>query len=369
MDWSKGYTSTWYAVILDPVTWRETERIEIIGGTIKCTQTGLRASADIDIKRALSGIEQWVRVYMDTAQNGEYGHIPMFTGLASCPKRETNAKTSDRSLNCYSVLQPAKDIPLQRGWYAIQGADGAQLVRDLLSVSPAPVVVNGISPMLSTTIVAEDNETCLTMAERILTAMDWIMTVHGDGTIMLQPFSAESAAVFDASDYDVIEAPLSVKEDWYSCPNVYMAVSNDLTAIARDDNSNSPMSVARRGREVWKIETGVALASTESIAEYARRALKEAQRIQMEVSYNRRYVPNVYPSNVVTLHYPAQNVDGDFIVQSQSVEIGTGKTSETVVAVTEWHEEKEREVAVYYLVDGDDDHIVTADGDRIIFIA
>ena len=335
MDWSKGYTSTWYAVIIDPVTWRETERIEIIGGTIKRTQTGLRASACIDVKRALSGIEQWVRVYMDTVQGGEYGHIPMFTGLASCPKRETNASTSDRSLNCYSVLQPAKDIPLQRGWYAMQGADGAKLVRDLLSASPAPVVVNGVSPMLSTTIVAEDNETRLSMAERILSVMDWTMVVRGDGTIVLQQFSAESAAVFDASDYDVIEAPLSVKEDWYSCPNVFMAVSNDLTGIARDD-SNSPMSVARRGREVWKIETGVALASTESIAEYARRALGEAQRIQMEVSYSRRYVPDVYPSNVITLHYPAQSVDGDFIVQSQSIDIGSGKTSETVVANTEW---------------------------------
>lgn len=336
MDWSKGYTSTWYAVTLDPVTWRETERLEIIGGTIKRARTGLRTSAGIDVKRALGGIEQWVRVYMDTVQGGEYGHIPMFTGLASCPKRETNATTSDRSLNCYSVLQPAKDIPLQRGWYAMQGADGAQLVRDLLSVSPAPVVVNGISPMLSTTIVAEDNETRLSMAERILSVMDWTMTVHGDGTIVLQPFSAESAAVFDASDYDIIEAPLSVKEDWYSCPNVYMAISNDLTGIARDDNSDSPMSVARRGREVWKIETGVALSSTESIAEYAHRALGEAQRIQMEVSYSRRYVPDVYPSNVVTLHYPAQSVDGDFIVQSQSIDIGSGKTSETVVINTEW---------------------------------
>ena len=369
MDWSKGYTSTWYAVILDPVTWRETERIEIIGGTIKRTTTGLRTSATVDVKRELDDIEQWIRIYMDTAQDGEYGHVPMFTGLASCPKRETFAQASNRSLNCYSVLQPAKDIPLQRGWYAMAGADGAQLISDLLSVSPAPVVIDGISPALSTTIVAEDNETRLSMAERILSAIGWIMTTQGDGTIVLQPFSAESAAVFDASDYDVIEAPLSVKEDWYSCPNVYMAISGDLTGTARDDNSDSPMSIARRGREVWKIETGVALAATESIAEYAQRALKEAQRIQMEVSYDRRYVPDVYPSDVVTLHYPAQDVDDDFIVQNQSIEIGTGRTSETVVASVEWHETRAREVEVCYLVDDLGDHIVTADGDRIIFIA
>lgn len=369
MDWSKGYTSTWYAVILDPITWRETERIEIIGGTIKRTTTGLRTSATVDVKRELDDIEQWVRIYMDTAQNGEYGHVPMFTGLASCPKRETFAQASNRSLNCYSVLQPAKDIPLQRGWYAMAGADGAQLISDLLSVSPAPVVIDGISPVLSTTIVAEDNETRLSMAERILSAIGWIMTTQGDGTIMLQPFSAESAAVFDASDYDVIEAPLSVKEDWYSCPNVYMAISGDLTGTARDENSASPMSIARRGREVWQIETGVALSASESITAYAQRALKEAQRIQMEVSYDRRYVPGIYPSRVVTLHYPAQNVDGDFVIQSQSVEIGSGKTSETVMARVEWSEDAEREVATYLLVDADSDNIVTADGDRIIFIA
>lgn len=369
MDWSKGYTSSWYAVILDPVTWRETERIEIIGGTIKYTSSGLRASATVDVKRALADIEQWVRIYMDTEQDGGYGHIPMFTGLASCPKRQTFARSSDRSLNCYSVLQPAKDIPLQRGWYAMAGADGAQLIRDLLSVSPAPVVVGDISPALSTTIVAEDNETRLSMAERILSAIGWVMTVQGDGTIVLQPFNAESAAVFDASDYDIIEAPLTVKEDWYSCPNVYMAISGDLTGTARDENSDSPMSIARRGREVWMIETGVALSESESITAYAQRALREAQRIQMEVSYDRRYVPGIYPSGVVTLHYPAQNVDGDFVIQSQSVEIGSGRTSETVMARVEWSEDAEREIATYLLTDADGDYIADADGDRIIFIA
>ena len=80
MDWSKGYTSTWYAVILDPVTWRETERIEIIGGTIKCTQTGLRASADIDIKRALSGIEQWSCAQTSVPGMGFNGIAAAFLG-------------------------------------------------------------------------------------------------------------------------------------------------------------------------------------------------------------------------------------------------------------------------------------------------
>ena len=339
MDWSKGYSARYYAMQVDPTTWRDISRLDITGGSIKRTPTGLRCSASLDATQDVEGIEMYVRVYLDTAQDGEYAHEPLFTGLATSPKRDSYTTLQDRSLDCYSVLKPADDVILSRGWYAMAGADGGELIRDLLSIIPAPVEIDTAPPVLSSTIIAEDNETHLSMADKIVTAMNWRMWVRGDGTVRVAPYSLDPVATFDPLEYDVCEAPLSIKEDWYSCPNVYKAVSDDMTGIARDDDPDSPLSTVRRGREVWMVENNVTLSGNESVAEYATRALREAQRIQKSVSYRRRFVPAVFPATVVRLHYPAQRVDGDFIVTSQSINLGfCASTSETVVANVKYEE-------------------------------
>jgi hypothetical protein len=325
----------------------------------------------LDATDDITGIEMYVRVYMDTMQNGEYGHEALFTGLATSPKKDAYAVLQDRSLDCYSVLKPADDVILPRGWYALSGANSGDLIRELLRIIPAPVVVDDYSPILSTTIIAEDDETHLSMTDKILTAINWRMWVLGDGTVRVGAYSLDPTATFDPIEYDVCEAPLSIKEDWYSCPNVYKAVSDDMTGIARDDDPDSPLSTVRRGREVWMVENNVALSGNESVAEYATRALREAQRIQKSVSYTRRFIPDVFPATVVRLHYPAQGVDGDFIVTSQNIRLGAGSsTSETVVANVKYEEEQARkhEPKVYHLIGADGDYIVDADGNRITFI-
>lgn len=369
MDWSKGYSASYYATIVDPKTWRDIERIKITGGTIKRSPTGLRGSASLDATDDIDGIEKYIRVYMDTQQDGEYGHEALFTGLATSPKRDAYTTLNDRSIDCYSSLKPADDIILERGWYAMAGSSGGEIIRDLLSATPAPVEVDDNSPVLNTTITAEDNETPLSMADKIATAMNWRIWIRGDGVIRVTPFSATPVATFDVIEYDVCEAPLTIKEDWYSCPNVFKAVSGDMTGIARDDDPDSPLSTVRRGREVWMVDNNVTLSSYESVAEYAARALKDAQRIQKSVSYQRRFVPEVFPSTVVRLRYPAQGVDGDFLVTSQTINLGfCAETSETVVASVRYEEEEKREPAVIYLIDADDNYIVDSEGDKFIFV-
>jgi hypothetical protein len=331
IDWSKGYSSTCYAKRVDPATWRDVEVIELTGGTIKREPTGKRQSADISCVRYHIDVEQWIRVYMDVQQSGASDHVALFTGLATSPDDDINGTLVTNSLACYSVLKPAEDVILQRGWYASAGANGAKLVRRLLSVTPAPVIISDSSPVLSDTIVAEDGETHLSMVDRILSAINWRLRISGDGTIYVTPYSADPAAVFDPIGNDLIEPKIKVSQDWYNCPNVYMAVAGDVTGIARDEDPESMFSVANRGREVWKRETGCALAANETVAEYALRKLKEAQHAKQKASYSRRFVPDVYPEDCVSMRYHAQGLDGLYTVSSQSITLGYGaRTSEQI---------------------------------------
>ena len=70
--------------------------------------------------------------------------------------------------------------------------------------------------------------------------------------IRIMPPAQEPSARFDPIDNDMIEPRIKVTADWYSCPNVLMAVAGDVTGIARDDDPDSPLSTVARGREVWK---------------------------------------------------------------------------------------------------------------------
>lgn len=329
MDWSKGYSVSFYAAEVDPATWRDIRLIEITGGTVKRTPSGLRNSATIDCPKGIGRIETWIRIYMDASQDGGYAHEAVFTGIAASPKRRAYASRSEQSPDCYSVLKPADDILLPRGWFAPAGNSG-DVIKDLLSVSPAPVVVEDGAPALSTTIIAEESETHLTMVDKILEAIDWRIDIAGDGTVNIRPRSNIPVATFDPSSFDVIEAPIDIVEDWYSAPNVFMAVADGLTGIARDEDVDSPLSIQSRGREVWKQESGVNLSDRETIADYAARQLRTAQQVKKQAQYDRRFVPHVRVGDAVNMHYPAQNISGIYTITSQSIKLGHhAKTSET----------------------------------------
>lgn len=328
IDWSKGYSSDYYMTTVDPVTWRDGTRINLTGGSIKREIADLMESATIDCESGPQFIEKWVRVYLDVNQNGIRDHIALFTGLATSPSSNIEGRFVSNSLECYSVLKPASDIYLLRGWYAQAGLSGGSVIKDLLSVVPAPIKMEENSPVLKSNIIAEDGETRLSMVEYILDVIDWIMQIEGDGTINIKPRNQDVAATYDAIDFDVIENQVQITEDWFNCPNVFMAISDDLTAIARDDSPDSIFSTVNRGREVWVQESGCDLAD-ETIEQYAKRRLKQEQNIFKDISYDRRFVPNVYPGDIVRIKYPEQGLDGLFTIQSQSIEIShSARTSE-----------------------------------------
>lgn len=370
MNWSKGYSATYYAKRVDPATWRDLETIELTGGSIKREPSGLRESADVDCVNYSTGIEQWVRVYLDTRQDGgNASHTALFTGLATSPEAEYSGFVQNNQLSCYSVLKPADDIYLLRGWFAPAGSRGGDIIKQLLEVTPAPVEVAEGSPRLSASIVAEDNETHLTMVDKVLDAIDWRIRIGGSGRIRIEPKPIEAAASFDPIENDVIETQVKISTDWYSCPNVYMAINEDMTGIARDDSILSPLSVVNRGREVWLVDDNVELSENESISRYAQRKLLEAQKVQKTAEYDRRYFPDISPGDLVQMHYPAHGLEGTFNVESQSIELGYGaRTSERIstVVIPESLKQKQLEAGFVQIVDAADNYIITDQGDFII---
>lgn len=324
MDWAKGLSASYYMAIVDAKTWNDIERREITGGKIAKVSSGLRESADIDHGQFDGRQERWIRIWFDTRQAGESSHDALFTGLAYPPSEKYVGRSKTTPLECYSVLKPAADVLLRRGWYAPAGANGAELVRSMLrEVTPAPVYITGVSGNLQQSIIAEDGETVLTMSDKILDAVGWRIRISGLGEIEICEKAKDASVEFGLRN-DVVELEVTVERDWFDLPNVFRAVSDDMTAIARDDAEDSPLSTVSRGREVWMQESNCDLSDGESIEEYAMRRLKEEQAREVKVSYYRRYDPAVHVGDMVQLSYPEQGLQGLYKVEEQTITLEYG---------------------------------------------
>ena len=331
IDWSKGITSRYYAMFVDGNTWRDTEMFNMIDGSIKFSDSGTRGSADLTCRDFNTATERWVRIYLDARQGSDGELVPLFTGLASAPSISYDGRRSTNNVQCYSVLSPAEKILLPLGWYIHSGASGALVIKDLLKDStPAPIVIDEESPTLGESIVAENNESKLTMVDKILTAMNWRIIIEGDGTIRLTPAIVDSITSedlvdrFDSQQNDIFELNLTVTNNWYDVPNVFRAVGSGVTAIAKDENPDSPYSIPNRGREIWKEERNCVLKNNEKITEYADRRLKEEQNVHVSVDYSRRFKPGIHIGDFVSINYPDQKISGVFKIESQSLTLGHG---------------------------------------------
>lgn len=331
MNWNNGFTARYNLTKVDPTTWRDDEAFPLVSGQINKGTEKLMETADIVLTTRPGAGEVWVRIWLDARQGDSGEHVAIFTGLLQTPESKWRGLRREYNAECSSVLKPADDILLPRGWYAMAGTNGAQLAASLLT-GWAPVECDEGAPALTEAIIAEDRESNLTMAQKLVEAIGWRIRIAGDGRIRICPKATEASARFDSVENDILELELTDSQDWFSCPNVFRATSGNLTATARDEYENSPLSIQNRGREIWKAETGCILNENESIAEYAFRRLAEEQAPSRTINYTRRFRPNVVPGDVVQIHYPAQGVEGDFRITQQRIELGyAARTAEESV--------------------------------------
>ena len=335
MIWSDGFTAAYYLTFVDPKSWRDIGRMEITSGSIDRSEGDLIESADVTTTELPGNGEAWVRIWLDAEQGG-VEHVPLFTGLTSAPTRDIDGKRETFQVACYSVLKPVDDILPERGFYVPADVTAPSAAARLLQSGVAPVQIDfsGDMPRLTESVVSEDGETNLTLARKVLDAIGWTMKIDGSGVIHVLPKTENEVAMFDANQNDVIELAVTDDSDWFSCPNVLRAIADDLTAVARDDDPESPLSTVNRGREIWTEETSVTLGSNESLAAYAQRRLKELQSPSRTVSYARRFDPAVGIGDVVTINHPEVGIDGRFQITSQSLDLSYGcRTTEEATAI------------------------------------
>ena len=337
MNWDGGFSALYELKKVDPVSWRDAGSFDLTGGSVSRSEDDLQESAVIQMTE--NPRECWLRVYLKARQNASGARVPIFTGLAATPRRDLDGQRESFEVTCYSVLKPADDVLAPRGYYVPAGADGAKAAAQLLQVGPAPVMYQEGGPRLLEPIIAEEFDSNLSVAQRIVESIGWRIRIIGDGSVSIEPLATDAAITLDTMDHDSVELTITDTQDWYSCPNCYRVASGNVAAVARDDDPNSPLSTVSRQRvrggtgEIWAAESSAALSDGESLAEYAIRKLREAQAPARTISYTRRFRPDVTVGDLAQLHLPAQKIDGLFRISRQTIELGLGaRTQEEVTS-------------------------------------
>jgi len=335
MDWNKGFSALYELRKVDPVSWEDAGSFDLTAGTISRSAGGLIESADLTMTQSPG--ECWLRVYLKAKQAETGARVALFTGLSSAPTRNLNGNSVTFKVACYSVLKPVEDTLTPRGFFVAAGVQGAQAAADLLSIGPAPVTYAQASPALTESIVSEDKDTYLTMAQKILDAIGWRIRISGRGEVEIIPKAAEESARFDEHENDCIEVSITDTNDWYSAPNCLRVTSGTDAVEVRDDDPESTLSTASRkvarggSGEIWAQESVSTLGENESLQGYAERRLKELQGPARKVGYSRRFRPDVTIGDKVRLHLPGHGIEGVYTVTSQRVTLGYGaRVSEEV---------------------------------------
>lgn len=137
---------------------------------------------------------------------------------------------------------------------------------------------------------------------------------NSSGIAILEPAAVPTASqiqhTLDADNVESLLLPeISRTTDVYQAPNVFVAYcanpdkSGIWTARAENNNPQSPLSIARRGRRIMSVERVDNIASQEALQDYVDRKRNESLIAGETVNVSTALLPGYGVADVVALHY------------------------------------------------------------------
>lgn len=349
-DWLSSMQQTYEYYVVDPGTWKE---VSLIDHVKSCTITrdmeaATLGSATIDVADNMP--ECYIRVYLITIQNGVKERHPLGTFLVQTPSTDFDGKMRSISLDAYTPLLELKDNLPPLGYSILKGVNIMDNVyRITRENARAPVVKPTCDTDLFDDFVAETNDTWLTFLTDLMANAKYMFALDELGRILFSPkqktASMQPVWTYDDSNSSILYPDISIEHDIYGIPNVVEVIYSNgggcYYARAVNDDSNSPVSTVRRGREIVHRVTDPDMAgepTNNQIQEYADQLLEELSTLEYTVTYSHGYCP-VRVGDCVRLNYARAgltDVKARVISQSIKCEPGCPVTEKAVYTTKLW---------------------------------
>ena len=349
-DWLSSMQQTFEYYIVDPGTWKDMKLIDTVKS---CTITRdaeaeTLGSATINVHESVG--ECYIRVYLVTIQNGIRERHPLGTFLVQTPSISFNGRLQDISMDAYTPLLEFKETPPPLGYSIFKNANIMDMAYRLARErARAPVVKTDCSELLAMDFTANTDDTWLTFLTDLIANAKYEFALDELGRILFSPkqdtASLQPVWTYNDDNSSILYADISVDRDLYGIPNVVEVIHSNGAGYyfvrAVNDDSNSPTSTVRRGREIVHRVSDPDLVGdpTESqVQDYANQLLRELSVLEYTVSYTHGYCP-VRLGDCVRLNYSRAGItDVKAKVVSQSIrcEPGCPVTEKAVFTAKLW---------------------------------
>ena len=349
-DWLSSMQQTFEYYIVDPGTWKDMKLIDTVKS---CTITRdaeaeTLGSATINIHESVG--ECYIRVYLVTIQNGIRERHPLGTFLVQTPSISFNGRLQDISMDAYTPLLEFKETPPPLGYSIFKNANIMDMAYRLARErARAPVVKTDCSELLAMDFTANTDDTWLTFLTDLIANAKYEFALDELGRILFSPkqdtASLQPVWTYNDDNSSILYADISVDRDLYGIPNVVEVIHSNGAGYyfvrAVNDDSNSPTSTVRRGREIVHRVSDPDLVGdpTESqVQDYANQLLRELSVLEYTVSYTHGYCP-VRLGDCVRLNYSRAgitDVKAKVISQSIRCEPGCPVTEKAVFTAKLW---------------------------------
>ena len=346
-DWLSSMTQTFEYYIVDPNTWKDSK---LIDNVISCTinrdaEAETLGSATIDIAESLG--ECYIRVYLITIQNGVKEKYPLGTYLVQTPSSSFDGKIRDVSMDTYTPLLELKEGMPPLGYSVAKKENVMDMVYRLTREhARAPVITPNCTKKLFYDFVANTDDTWLSFLIDLMANAKYKFSLDEMGRILFAPdqdtASLQPVWTYTDDNSSILYPDLTMDHDLYGIPNVveviYSSGNEQYYAKVENNDSNSPISIANRGREILYRETNPSIIgdpTDNQINQYAEKLLRDLSTLEYRVSYSHGYCP-VRIGDCVRLNYSRaglKNVKAKVISQTITCEPGC-PVSETAVFTT-----------------------------------
>ena len=362
-DWSASMQQTFEYYIIDPGTWKD---VKLFNAVKTCTinrdsEVETLGSATIDITESVG--ECYIRVYLVTIQNGLREKHPLGTFLVQTPSSSFNGKIRNVSMDAYTPLIELKENQPPLGYFIPTEEDGKPVnvmemaYRLTRTRVRAPVVKTDSSTTNSYDFIADPNDTWLTFISDFISSHAYVRNglptitkyrydLDELGRILFSPVqdiaSLQPVWTYDDSNSSILYPDLSMDHDLYGIPNVVEFIYSDLKpGRAENHDTNSPVSIENRGREIVHRVTNpdmVGIPTEQHIQEYAEQLLEALSSPEYTVTYTHAYCP-VRVGDCVRLNYSRAgltNIKAKVVSQSIKCEPGCPVTEKAVFTTKLW---------------------------------
>lgn len=349
-DWKKSMQQTFEYYVVDPGTWRDVKQLATVkSSTInRDSEAETLGSATIDVTDVLG--ECYIRVYMITIQNGIREKHPLGTYLVQTPSSRYDGKIRNVSMDAYTPLLELKENPPPIGYSIFKDSNIMDNAYQIVSEHVrCPVVRSSATDKLYKDFVANTDDTWITFTRDLISNAKKEFALDELGRILFAPIqdikTLQPVWTYDDDNSSILYSDVSIDHDLYGIPNVVEVIysSGNTTYYSRvvNDDSNSPISTVRRGREIIHRVINPemsAMPSQQQIDLYAKDVLKALSTVQYTISYTHAYCP-VSLGDCVRLNYTRAGLNGvkaKVISQSIKCEPGCPVTEKAVCTVELW---------------------------------